>query len=219
MIHFYRVTKFVTHERTGNAILLHNVDISIPLDLKVALLGRKAEELTTLLHLLAGSETPDSGHVVVDPIRRSPIINAGRNAGGALVRKLTALQNIEFFAGINGIETGRLVALVEAVCRLKDRLRLPVAKLAPVEIRCLELALLTAIPYDCYFVDRFHELKGHLLWRLLHAVRGRRAGLIFASNRMSTAAHYAQIGAFVGNGTVCLFPQVTMAIKAYEQQK
>src|SRR6185437_13786617 len=114
MIHFYGVSKGLTHQRAGRSVLLHDVDISIPLDLKVALLGRKADELTALLHLLAGSETPDSGQVVADPIRRSPIINAGRNAGGALVRKLTVLQNIEFFAGVNGIDTGRLVALVEA---------------------------------------------------------------------------------------------------------
>jgi capsular polysaccharide transport system ATP-binding protein len=217
VIHFYKVTKTTTNQRTGSSFPLLDVTTSIPCDRPVALIGHNSADLSSFLHLVAGSEIPSRGKILRDKTRFSPIINAGDGAGNTLIKKLSPLENIEFFAGMNGIDPGHLLAVVEAACGLGRLLRLPLIHLDPNERRALEVALLAAMPYDCYLVDRLHELKERLIWQLLHSARSRGAGLIFTTNRVTKVARFGRMGAVLRGGTVQLFPSMNMAIIAHEQ--
>ncbi len=113
MIHFCSVSKRASDERNGARFVLREVTVSLPGNARIALLGEDQRALTTTLHLLAGSEVPDHGRIIADRLRRSPIINAGSMAGSSLARKLSGLENINFFARIHGIDAGHLLAVVE----------------------------------------------------------------------------------------------------------
>ena len=218
MINLRGVTKSMFDPLAGQAeLVLKDVSVSIPRDSRVALLGANSHALTTVLHLLAGNEMPDRGYIDAGSMRRSPVINAASSAGCTLSPTLTGLQNIDFFAGSNGIDPMHLTVLVEGACGFGRNLSLPVRQYTRPMRRALEIALVMAIPYDCYFIDRFHEFGGPILWQILHVIRGRGAGLVFTTMYPKRAVDHGRIGAVVSKGSLHVFPHVSMAIAHNEQ--
>jgi capsular polysaccharide transport system ATP-binding protein len=217
MIHLCGVSKHAIDEINGARFLLRDVTISLPRGSRVALLGQDRPALTTLLHLLAGSEVPDEGRIIAYRLRRSPIINSGSWAGSSLAMRLTGLENINFFARMNGVDPTHLLAVVESACRLGRLLRVPVREYDRTTRRAFEVALIAALPYDCYLADGLNEFEPRLLWQLIHAANGRRAGLIFTTKNMTQAAKLAQVGAVVGDGSIRVYPRVARAIADHEQ--
>jgi capsular polysaccharide transport system ATP-binding protein len=218
MIHLCAVSKRA-NEITGPRLILRDVTVSLSRDARIALLGHDRRALTIVLHLLAGSATPDSGRIVANRLRRSPIVNAGGSAGNSLVLRLTGLENINFFARMNGVDPTHLLAVVESACRLDRLLRIPVREYDRPTRRALEVALIAALPYDCYLVDGLNEFEPRLLWQLIHAANGRRAGLIFTTKNMTQAARLGQVGAVVGDGSIRVYPRVARAIADHEQRR
>jgi capsular polysaccharide transport system ATP-binding protein len=214
MIHFCDVSKRVTDDRNGARFLLRDVTVSLPRNAQIALIGEDRQALTTTLHLLAGSEVPDQGRIIVDRLRRSPIINAGNVAGGSLVGRLSGLDNVKFYARIHGIDPGHLLAIVESVCRLDKLLSIPIREYERRRRQALEITLIAALPYDCYFLDNLDQFERPLVWHLVHAVRGRGAGLFFTTKKMP---RLVQIGAIVEHGTIRIFHRSTKAVTDNEQ--
>ena len=99
-----------------------------------------------------------------------------------------------------GVDRGKLTTLVEGAACLGSALEFPVRKLDGMQRRLLEVAAISALPFDCYFVDRVHQLEPKLVWKLLHAARLRGAGVIFSTDRLALARRFANVGAFVSNG-------------------
>jgi capsular polysaccharide transport system ATP-binding protein len=219
MIHLWAVSKHAIDEINGARFVLRDVTLSLPSNARVALFGRDQPTLTTVLHLLAGSEVPDRGRVVTSHLRRSPIINAGNVAGSVLAPRLTGLENISFFARLHSIDPDRLLALVESTCRLDRLLRLPVRDYGRPMRQALETTLIAALPYDCYFLDNVGVFPRSLLWQLTHAVRARGAGLIFTAKQASAAVRFAQMGAVVADGAIRIYPQIRRAVLEYERRR
>jgi capsular polysaccharide transport system ATP-binding protein len=220
MIHLCGVSKRVFDEVNGARFVLRDVTLSFPGNACVALLGRDQSTLTTVLHLLAGSEIPDHGRVITSRLRRSPIINAGSIAGSTLAPRLSALDNINFFARLHSLDPDHLLAVVESVCRLDRLLRVPVREYGRPMRQALEVALIAALPYDCYFLDNVQQLfPGPLLWHLTHAVRARGAGLIFTAKQAMMAAKFGQLGAVVEDGMIRVYPHIRKAVVDYERRR
>jgi capsular polysaccharide transport system ATP-binding protein len=217
LIQFHAVSKRAFDEREGARFVLRNVTVALPWNARVAIIGREMPTLTTVLHLLAGSETPDRGRVVADDrLRRSPLINSGR-PGGTLVLDLTGLENINFFASVHAIDIADILAVVEPICNLGEALRMPVREYDNQAKRALEVSIIAALPYHCYFVDRLDQLGASLIWKLFHAVRGRGAGLVFTTRRMDTALAVAEVGAVVRDGTIRTFSYIKRAVDFHEK--
>ncbi len=68
--------------------------------------------------------------------------------------------------------------------------------------RALEITLMAALPYDCYFLDNLDQFEKPLVWQLVHTVRRRGAGLFFTTKKMSGLG---QAGAVVEHGTIRVF--------------
>jgi capsular polysaccharide transport system ATP-binding protein len=219
MIHFCAVSKHAIDEINGARFVLREVTLSLPSNAPIALFGRDQSTLTTVLHLLAGSEVPDQGRIIATRLRRSPIINAANIAGSVLALRLTGLENIGFFARLHGIAPERLLAVVEANCRLDRLLRLPVREYARPLRQMLETTLVAALPYDCYFLDNMAALPRPLFWQLTQAARARGAGLIFTVKQTREAARFARIGAIVADGSIRIYPQIRRAIIDYERRR
>jgi capsular polysaccharide transport system ATP-binding protein len=219
MIHLSRVSKRVLDEKNGARFVLRDVSISLPANIRIAVLGEDQQDLTTTLHLLAGSEIPDGGRIVTDRLRRSPIVNAGGVAGGSLMRQMSGLENIYFLARIHGVDPGRLLALVESACRLESRLRTALRDYDAPLRRALEVTLFAALPFDIYFIDRLDRFDSTLLSRLAHAVRRRGAGLFFTAKNLATAANLADAGVVVEHGTIRILSEMKQAISADERRR
>lgn len=217
-MHFQGVTKHAFSERSGAQFLLRDVSISLHRDARLALLGEDPSALTTVLHLLAGSEKPDQGIVVTDELRGSPVINSGGWAGSCLAPKLTGIENISFFAMKCGVDGGHLLSMVEAACSLGRLLRVPVREYDRRMRQSFEVALVGAIPFDCYFIDKLNDFDVRLAWQLFHVARGRGAGMIFTTNNVKTAAMIAQFGAVVRDGSIQCYGHISKAIADYERR-
>ena len=85
----------------GNFIALNNVSLDFPSGELVALLGPSGCGKTTLLRIIAGLETPDSGQIVLDGIDTSATAVRDRQVGFvfqhyALFKHMTVFDNVAF---------------------------------------------------------------------------------------------------------------------------
>jgi sulfate transport system ATP-binding protein len=85
----------------GNFVALNNVSLDFPSGELVALLGPSGCGKTTLLRIIAGLETPDSGNIVLDGIDTSATPVRDRQVGFvfqhyALFKHMTVFDNVAF---------------------------------------------------------------------------------------------------------------------------
>ena len=88
----------------GNFVALNNVSLDFPSGELVALLGPSGCGKTTLLRIIAGLETPDSGNIILDGIDTSLTPVRDRQVGFvfqhyALFKHMTVFDNVAF--GLN----------------------------------------------------------------------------------------------------------------------
>jgi len=187
MIRFNRVSTSVVDEERDRRVVFDNLTVAVPTRRRVAILGEEPRMATSFLHLLAGSETPDSGRVTTKAVRRlSPIVCGG----ASLMPQLSGVHNIAFFARVHGIDSVRLVETVDNICRFGADLNRPVRSLSAAQRRELEATLVAALPFDCFLVDRLHELPGEVRWRIFMAARLRKAGFIFTTSQPEVAKRF-----------------------------
>jgi ABC-type polysaccharide/polyol phosphate transport system ATPase subunit len=190
MIRARNVSKFNFDQHTGHELVLRDAYFDLPTDRPVAILGKDPRVVTSIMLLLSGVTKPDRGEVDIGRLRMSPLIQAGGVPGASLIPRFTAAENIGHLAAMYGVDAAHLTALVESVCNFGAQLNLPVSKFDWPMRRLLELTVVSALPFDCYFVDRLQAYSGPALWRLFHAARLRGAGLIFSTNRRGQATRF-----------------------------
>jgi ABC-type polysaccharide/polyol phosphate transport system ATPase subunit len=215
MIYLRSVSQSLPDERTGRRLVLQDVSAALPSAQRLVLLGSDVAALTEILALLAGNRRPDRGQLVAGRIRRSPVINTGGASGSTLVPQLSVLENIRVAARTHGVDEIALIALVESACRLGRMLKEQVRTFNWPTRRRLEATLIAALPFDCYFVDRLHELEGQFVWQLIHVAGRRGAGIIFTSNREKQTFAVAQQAIVVRNGSLRLQSHVRKAMTTH----
>ncbi|MBO0843166.1 MAG: sulfate ABC transporter ATP-binding protein [Nocardioides sp.] len=89
------------NKRYGDFVALENIDLSIPTGQLTALLGPSGGGKTTLLRVIAGLETPDSGSVVIEGRDATALPVQKRNVGFvfqhyAAFKHMTVAKNVAF---------------------------------------------------------------------------------------------------------------------------
>jgi sulfate transport system ATP-binding protein len=127
------------NKRFGDFVALENIDLSIPTGQLTALLGPSGGGKTTLLRIIAGLESTDTGSVVIE----------GRDATALPVQKRNVGFVFQHYAAFKHLSVARNVAFgLEIRKRPKDEIKAKVAEL-------LELVHLTQ------FADRLpSQLSG-----------------------------------------------------------
>jgi ABC-type multidrug transport system ATPase subunit len=202
MIYLRNVSAYCSKGPFEHEFVLRNVSGALPTDRAFALLGHDAQALTAVLYMLAGAKAPHEGEVLHSFMRKSPLIQAGGVAGATLVSQFSAADNIRLLADLHSIDRHHLMALVEVACRFGKYLGVPVGKFDRPMRRVLELTVMAALPFDCYFVDGLHRTPAPLTWRLVHAARRRRAGLVFSTTARRQALRIARMGGIVSGGSM-----------------
>jgi capsular polysaccharide transport system ATP-binding protein len=200
VIHVRGVTKYHLDAHLGHEVILRDASFSLPTNRPAAILGSDVRAISMILLMLTGARVPHKGEIDRGRLRCSPVIHSGGAPGPSLHPQLTAADNIRIFAELYGADVHELMGLVESACELGPRLKLPVSKLDWAARRVLELSVIAALPFDCYFIDRLDILNGPLIWRLILAAQRRGAGLIFSTQRRPQAARLAKIGVLIEDG-------------------
>ncbi len=208
MIRLFNVSKGVPDDERGRRVIFDNLNVVVPTSRRVAILVEDPGDSTSFLHLLAGSEIPDGGRVETKGIRRlSPVVYRG----ASLMPHLTGFQNIAFFARVHGIDPLKLAEIVDNACQFGAKLHKSVRSLDLSDRRELEATLIAALPFDCFLVDRLHELPGDLRWRIFLAARLRKAGFIFTTSEMEVADRFGDFFIVIREGGARAFKNMNRA--------
>jgi capsular polysaccharide transport system ATP-binding protein len=200
VIQLYNVSKYHFDSYLGHEVVLRGATFSIPTDRRVAIVGEDASVLSTILLMLSGSKTPDRGEITRGRVRFSPVINANGAAGQVWVRQMTGLENLRSLASMYGVDPNHLVALVEAAGSFGSYLSLPMKKFDSARRRALEVAAITALPFDCYIVDALQSVAPFYMRRLFRAAEARGSGVIFCTQREQQATRWAEATVVASEG-------------------
>ncbi len=110
-------------KRFGDFVALDDVDLSIPTGQLTALLGPSGGGKTTLLRIIAGLETADTGSVVIEGVDTTDVPVQKRNVGFvfqhyAAFKHLSVRRNVSFGLEIRKRPKAEVEAKVDELLRL-----------------------------------------------------------------------------------------------------
>lgn len=194
-------------------VLIGPVDIVIPTDRRLAILGDPPQMRSLFLNLLAGTELPSRGAVSAR-VSLSPVFRYGV----LFQRRLSVMQNIQFFARMMNVDAAQLLVLLNAFHPI-DKVLAGGVKLENVEQRrAAEIGLLTLLPFQCYLFDELWLISGSVRERFFRATEERGSGIIFATNHVRLAREHADCAIVVRGGTVYPFSDVDEGIAFHEHR-
>ena len=119
MIEFRNLRKeFVLHGR--RKVVIDRLNMVVPSNTSVALLGRNGAGKSTLLQMIAGTMDPTSGEILSTGTISWPV-----GFAGSFHPDLTGFQNTKFIARIYGVDTDELAAFVEDFADLGQSFHMP----------------------------------------------------------------------------------------------
>jgi capsular polysaccharide transport system ATP-binding protein len=194
--------------------IFQGLDLAIPTDRRVALLGTTGSGKTTLVNLLAGIETPTQGQIERQVQLSFP---AGFQRG--FRQTATVRQNATFAARIYGADADEVVDFLATVCAMEADLDRPLRELS-VQTRIAFSYLLTyTLPFDCYLFDNVigpPQADVRDLCARLFDARTREAGAIIATRQPRIAEQFCDCGVvLMGDGAV-FFDSISDALAAFD---
>lgn len=147
MIEFFNVSKIFKTAR-GPQTLLQDVNICFPSKKSVALLGRNGAGKSSLLKMISGAITPDSGRIETKGSISWPV-----GFSGSFHQHLTGVQNTRFIARVYGIDTDELVDFVQEFAQLGEHFKLPVRSYSSGMRSRLAFGISMGIHFDTYLID------------------------------------------------------------------
>ncbi|MCL2914149.1 ABC transporter ATP-binding protein [Shewanella corallii] len=101
MIHFENVSKFYPTKQ-GRHYVFRNIDLDLPTDRNIAILGPNGVGKSTLIRMIGGTDMPNEGR-----IRSLKNISWPLGLQGGLQGSMTARENVKFIARIHGYKNTR----------------------------------------------------------------------------------------------------------------
>lgn len=195
----------------GTTVVFDGVDLELPTDRRLAVLGPRGSGKSTLIRLLAGMERPSGGGIE----RRVRVsLPVGYNQG--FLRTISARQNADFFARCFGADADEVVAFVERVTEMGSHFDQPLAEI-PGGLRMdFAYALSYAIPFDVYLIDdrpisgspRFRNICQAMLEE-----RAQTAGILLATSNLIAARRYCEQALVIRDHKLELHTDIVAAVK------
>jgi capsular polysaccharide transport system ATP-binding protein len=134
--------------RNGHREVLHKINLTLPPERKLGILGRNGSGKSALIRIIGGAERPTSGIVRSDMRVSWPLAFGGGFQGG-----LTGFDNARFIARIYRADPRLVVDYVERFAELGAYLYEPVVRYSSGMRARLAFALSLAINFDCLLID------------------------------------------------------------------
>lgn len=213
MIEFRNVSKYYLTQ-SGRKTVLSGFSQVIPTGAKVALLGRNGAGKSTMIGMISGAISPNSGS-----IRRRGSISWPLGFSGSFAGDLTGAQNTRFVARIYGIDTDYLIGYVNDFAELGDFMQMPVRTYSSGMKARLAFGLSMGVAFDWYLVDEITAV-GDAAFRkksleVFHT-RLKQSGLLMVSHQMQTLRDYCTCGIVLDQGRATYFDDIEMAIDQHE---
>jgi capsular polysaccharide transport system ATP-binding protein len=195
--------------------VLRDIDLVIPRDISVGVIGRNGAGKSTLLRLIAAMDSPERGQVV----RRSRVSWPIGLAGG-LQPTMTGRQNVKFVARIHGSGKSipEVMAKVEDFAEIGDAMDRPIKTYSSGMRARLNLGLSLAFDFDVYLSDEATAVGDAAFRKKAMAAFNERVGqasLIMVSHQEGILKELCQAGVLIDQGHAYWFDDVNEALKAY----
>jgi len=195
--------------------VLQGIDLTIPRNRNVALIGANGAGKSTLLRIIGGVDYPNKGSV-----ERRCRVSWPMGQGG-LEPTLTGRQNAKFVCRVHGhqADLADRLAFVQNFSDLRDAFDEPVRTYSTGMRSRLQFALSLAFDFDVYISDEV-TAAGDAAFRKKAAAAfkamANRAGLIMVSHDEGALKQFCQSGIWIHEGKAHWFDEIDDALKAYK---
>ena len=191
-------------------VVADNLNVTIPSNVSVGLLGRNGAGKSTLLSMIGGTTAPTSGRVITDGTISWPEGFAGSFNG-----ELSGAQNVRFIARVYGVDSDELVDFTADFAEIGRQYYEPVRTYSSGMKSRLAFGLSMGVPFDTYLVDevtgagdaRFREKSLQFF-----TDRMQKSGALFVSHGMDAIRRFCTAGAVLEAGKLTYFENIDEAI-------
>jgi capsular polysaccharide transport system ATP-binding protein len=214
MIHLKNLSKTFRIDGVAKTVI-DNVTLTLPACTSIGLLGRNGAGKSTLLRMIAGTQVPTSGEIIVDGSVSWPV-----GFAGSFHADLTGAQNVRYIARIYGIDSEELVAFTEDFAELGPHFHLPLRTYSSGMVSRLAFGVSMGISFDFYLVDEVTAV-GDATFRKkssdLFLERMTGAGAIVVNHTMNVIKDLCTKAIVLDEGVLHWFENVDDAILFHHQ--
>lgn len=216
MIELRNVTKSYKTPK-GRVFVFRDLNLTIPDDKSVALIGRNGAGKSTLMRLLSGQDTPDRGEIITPDSISWPV-----GLSGGFQGSLTAKENVKFVARVYGVKGERLKDVVNYVrdfAEIGDFFDRPVNTYSSGMRSRVAFGLSLAFDFDYYLIDEAMSVgDAHFRKKAQQAFKERigKAKVILVTHGMGQVRQMCDYVLLLDKGQVTAYDDVEEGIAAYQ---
>lgn len=204
----------------GRHFVFKNLEIEIPSNKSVALVGRNGAGKSTLLRVIGGIDRADSGKVITNKTISWPV-----GLSGGFQGSLTGRENVKFVARLYSThsELREKVAFVEEFAELGKYFDMPIKTYSSGMKSRLGFGLSMAFKFDYYLVDEVTAVGDARFKKKcadLFKARHDEANFLMVSHSLNSLKEFCDVALFLGrNDKAIFFNSVDDAIQAYKEDE
>jgi len=217
MIELHNLTKSY-RTRAGRHFVFKDLNVTIPTQANVALLGRNGAGKSTLMRILGGIDYPDSGKVISDVSISWPLALSGGFQGS-----LSGRENAKFVCRIYGkeVELESKLEFIKAFSGIEEFFEEPVKSYSSGMKARVAFALSMAFEFDVYLVDEITAVGDQDFkkksQKAFDSMR-ERAGVVMVSHNMATLKQQCDMAILLENSTAKVFEDIEEGVAYYQGQ-
>lgn len=206
------------HNHHGSDWVLKNINLTIPPNVSVGLIGANGAGKSTLLRLIAGMDKPERGEVI-----RHTKVSWPVGLSGGMQQNMTARQNVKFVARVHGSsseDVKRVVKYVEEFAEIGEAFDEPTRTFSSGMRSRISFGLSLAFDFDVYISDEATAVGDkNFKAKAKAAFREKtgKASLIMVSHSEGILRELCQAGIFINKGEATWFDSIDDAIDAYHE--
>ncbi|AQU81870.1 MULTISPECIES: ABC transporter ATP-binding protein [unclassified Halomonas] len=206
------------HNHHGSDWVLKNINLTIPPNVSVGLIGANGAGKSTLLRLIAGMDKPERGEVV-----RHTKVSWPVGLSGGMQQNMTARQNVKFVARVHGSsseDVKRVIKYVEEFAEIGEAFDEPIRTFSSGMRSRISFGLSLAFDFDVYISDEATAVGDkNFKAKAKAAFREKtgKASLIMVSHSEGILRELCQAGIFINKGEATWFDSIDDAIEAYHE--
>ena len=201
-----------------NNWVLENINLIIPKNISVGLVGRNGAGKSTLLRLIAGMDSPERGTV-----ERHCRVSWPIGLSGGFQSSMTGRQNVKFVARVHGggMNVQRIIDAVEDFAEIGDAFDRPIKSYSSGMRARLNFGLSLAFDFDVYLSDEATAVGDRAFREKASKAFKDKVGqssLIIVSHSEGILKELCQAGIYLKNGQAHWYDDINDAIAAYHQE-
>lgn len=195
--------------------ILRDVNLTIPKNINVGIVGRNGAGKSTLMNLIGGIDVPNKGRV-----ERLCRVSWPLGFGGGLQGSLTGRDNSKFVLRVHGMEPQfeEKLAYIEEFADIGKYFDRPIKTYSSGMKARLQFALSMCFDFEVYLADEITAVGDAAFARkALNAfidLTGR-AGLIMISHGEETLREYCKSGIWINQGRAIWYDDINDALRDY----